>query len=63
MQEYHKGCKNIRAEKEHTTAGRTKQHEDEEDTGIRPARRGKKKGTKRETRHKRTKQAMILFQK
>ena len=41
MQEYHKGCKNIRAEKEHTTAGRTKQHEDEEDTGLRPVGREK----------------------
>ena len=38
-----KGCKknNIRAEEEQTTAARTKQHEDEEDIGIRPAGREK----------------------
>ena len=44
MQEDQKGCKknNIRAEEEQITAARTKQHADEEeDTGITPAGRGK----------------------
>ena len=42
MQEDQKGCKkNIRAEQERITAARTKQHEDEEDIGIRPAGREK----------------------
>ena len=39
MKEDQKGCKknNIRAEEEHITAARAKQHEDEEeDTGTRP---------------------------
>ena len=37
-----KGCKNnIRAEEEQITAARAEQHEDEEDTGIRPAGREK----------------------
>ena len=56
MTQDQKGCKknNIRAEEEQTTAARTK-HEDEENTGIRPAGR-KNKGTKRNTA-KRTKQA------
>ena len=45
----------VRAEEEHITAARTKQHEDkEEDTGTRPAGR-ENKGTKRETRQKRNK--------
>ena len=54
MQEDQKGYKNnnIRAEEEQITAARAKQHEDEEeDTGIRPARR-ENTGTKRETRQK-----------
>ena len=58
MQEYQKECKknNICAEKEQTTAARTKQHEDKEgDTGTWPA--GKKKNETNETRQKRTKQA------
>ena len=41
LQENQEGCKNTRAEEEQITAARAEQHEDEEDTGIRPAGREK----------------------
>ena len=55
MQEDQKGYKknNVRAEEEQTTAARTKQREDEEqDTGIRPAGRGKQGNKERNTAKK-----------
>ena len=57
MQEDRKGCKknNTRRAEEQITAPRTKRHEDEEVTGIRPAGR-ENKGTKR-NKAKRTKHA------
>ena len=53
----HKDCKkNIRVEEEQAIAARTKQHENEEDTDIRPAGR-EKQGNKKRNTAKRTKQA------
>ena len=51
MKEDQKGCKknNIRAEEEHITAARAKQHEDEEeDTGTRPKKTKDQKKSRQE---------------
>ena len=68
MQEDRKGCKknNTRRAEEQITAPRTKRHEDEEVTGIRPAGR-ENKGTKRnkakKKKHARQQVSLLLNEK